>query len=131
MFELIFPWIDNLYNKLISFPKEVSYSVLSPILHPQLISDASSKNPIFPSAKIDSILRPAFVTPNRRGKWAFRPAEKSLARGSRGGYPIASRDRLRTAYTDRWDYLILNLAGMAPARIIAIVERTSVAWWAR
>lgn len=47
---------------------------------------------------------------------------------SRGGYPIASRDRLRTAYTDRWDYLILNLAGMAPARIIAIVERTSVAW---
>lgn len=39
-----------------------------------------------------------------------------------------SRDRLQTAYTDRWDYLILNLAGTARPRIIAIAERTSVAW---
>jgi len=113
------------------FPKKTSRS---PLLVPTN-SRRLAGSRRFPSARID-VPPSAPLPPPRWPSGTPEPARafhrsglrKNRLRGSGGGYPIASRDRLRTAYTDRWDYLILNLAGMASARIIAIVERTSVAW---
>jgi len=83
---------------------------------------------MFPSPDLELPPYPFKLLSWRGELFAGADLRKNLLRGSGGGYPIASRDRLRTAYTDRWDYLILNLAGMALARIIAIVGQTSVAW---